>query len=139
MANDKTETIPGSKPIDWFTRMDELQILLNVKLDSLLKLARRADKAKHLQIATIPFITANTEVKWQFPLGTKRFVMHTRSGSAVRMATERGKVAGSQDPYFTLKANTAYSDEDFFIEDFSQTIYFACAVATEVLEIIMGV
>jgi hypothetical protein len=119
---------------DILSRLDSL----NKNIDGLIALAK-ANKARHLQIAVIPFPTANTEVIWKFPLDTKRFTMHTRGGSAVRIANAPGLVAGSLDPYFTLKSYTAYSDEDLNIEDFTQTFYLACAVAGETLEIIMGV
>ena len=93
----------------------------------------------YLNVFNIPFTTANSEVKWQFPKGAKKFTMHTRNGSAVRIATQPGLVAGSNNPHFTLKANTSMDEGDFDIIDFRQTFYFACAQAGEVLEIIVGV
>jgi hypothetical protein len=99
-----------------------------------------SDKIKHLSNGIVRFSVADTEYAYTFPVGTKAFVMHTRGGAAVRLSTEPGVVAsGTQDPRFTLKANTAYDQEDLLIPDTGQTFYFACAVAGEVLEIIVGV
>ena len=90
-------------------------------------------------VANILFPVADAEVKWQFPIGTKRFVMHTRGGAAVRLGTEPGVVAGSVNPYFTLKAGCSYNEDDLGIEDFNEVFYFACSTAGEVLELIIGV
>lgn len=101
-------------------------------------------RAKNLQTAVLPLGAANKEVSYQFSIGTKNFVIHARNGNEVRMSTQQGIVTvdpavESRDPRFTLKANTAYSQDDLNITDFTQTFYFACSVANEVLEIIIGV
>ena len=99
---------------------------------------------KNLRITTLPLGAANTEVEYQFVVGTKSVIIHARNGNEVRMASQQGIVAAdpavaSLEPRFTLKANVAYGQEDLNISDLTQKLYFACGVANEVLEIIRGV
>lgn len=103
-----------------------------------------SDKIKHLSITNVQLPAANTEYVFTFPVGTQGFVMHARNGNIIRMSTEQGVVASdpavqSNNPRFTLKANTVYSQDDLNISDFLQTFYFACGTAGEVLEIITGI
>ena len=145
---------------DMFTRKDELLIQLDKTLRELLGGAPvppgggngggtpppinfPVTTSKKLYVASIPLgATANVEVRYQFPTGTKQFALHARNGNVIRIASEPGKVATSLDPYFTLKANTAFSTEE--MEVLSDPVnafvwYFACSVASEVVEIIIGV
>jgi hypothetical protein len=99
--------------------------------------------SKNLYVVSVPLgATANVEVRYQFPAGTKQIALHTRNGNAIRIASEPGKVAGSNDPYFTLKANNAYCTDNLnTVGDPAnvQAWYFACSVASEIVEIILGV
>jgi len=147
---DPVTGLPKEHFPDRYSRIDEL-LVEEIKLlrDILVKLGGtgggggtvtlESEKAKNLQITSVPFNTADAEVKYQFALGTKSFLMHTRNGNTVRMSTQQGKVESSIDPYFTLKPNTVYNQDELNVRDFSQTFYFACSVAGEVLEIIIGV
>jgi hypothetical protein len=142
--------IPEENLGDRLSRSDELQVMMLKVLRAIAaKLGAPVDgggtpiseKASSLFIATVPLGTADNEVKWQFPVGMKTFVMHSRNGNAVRLATQPGLVTSSSEPYFTLKANTAYSQDDLNIGNVQPypTFYLACAVANEVIEIIIGV
>ncbi len=162
----RTETVgPDGLPqehfSDRYTRSDELMIEV---LKELRKVAAgiggivipdnppsnggvitpESERIKNLRITTLPMPTADTEYPYQFATGTKAFLMHARNGNEIRMSTQQGIVAmdpatESKDPRFTLKANTSYNQDDLNIRDFTQTFYFACSVASEVLEIIIGV
>ncbi len=143
--------IPAENFLDNITRVDELLVIQVGLLKSIAaKLGVPTDGnpgtpsdlggIKNLQIVTLPLgASANVEVPFQFAIGTKSFIIHARNGNAVRMATQQGVVAASQEPYFTLKAGTVYTQDDLLIRDFTQKFYFACSVASEVLEIIQGV
>lgn len=147
MSLAKDEEYPNEQFLDKFSRKDEIIIQLNESIRTLIQTISGITpaqnlppvKVKYLMVVTVPLISMSTEYHYQFPVGTKRFDLHTRNGNAVRIATEPGKVAASNDPYFTLKADTAYSSEDLNIIDFSQTFYFACDADGEVVEMILGV
>jgi len=155
MTMPREETTPAEQLKDRFSRLDELIITTNGLLKSLIArlggttpgdgggtpLPPVSEKATTLIVATIKFDVADKEYAWQFPPGMKTFSMHSRSGNAVRISHTQGTVTPSVEPYFTLKANTAYSQDDLNIKSIQPppTFYFACSVATEVLEIIIGV
>jgi hypothetical protein len=142
------DPIPQEQLLDRLSRNDELIVLL---LGTLRSIAERlggtsgggpiaSDKAVNLRITTIPLGLKDTEVKWQFTPGMKTFVLKTRNGNAVRMATDPGLVAISHDPFFTLNPLTVYSQDDLNIGNVQPypTLYFACGVDNEVLELIIG-
>lgn len=145
------EGYPIEQAADVFTRRDDLLIQLDKTLRQILALTGGGSggggtpvvfpaKAQKLYTASVPLGVANTEVRWQIPAGTKQFGLHTRNGNAIRIASEPGKVAGSLDPYFTLKANTALECTELDIPGTADMIwYFSCSVANEVVEIIIGV
>jgi hypothetical protein len=76
---------------------------------------------------------ADTEYSQALPAGTKKFSIKTRDGTAFRSAFVTGKVAGPVDPYNTIPASTAYSEDGLKLT--SITLYLACAVAGKVAEI----
>lgn len=86
-------------------------------------------------IANIEMPSANTEYSHMLPKGCKKFLLHSRDGTAFRLAFEQGKVATSTPPYFTIKANTAYSEDNLDIRE-DTWFYFACASTGKVVEII---
>jgi hypothetical protein len=158
MVIPKNSVIPNEQYFDRTSRQDELLVVQIGLLKAIAEklgasvsvpgdggsqttIVSESDKSKNLAIITIPLGTADTEKRWQFPIGMKTFVMHSRNGNEVRMATHPGIVADSNEPYFTLKANTAYSQDDLNIGNIQPypTLYFACPAADEVLEIIIGV
>jgi hypothetical protein len=135
-----------------FSRTDELMVVLIEEIKKLNSglpsdgggVPGVSERIKNLQITVVPLGVANNEVKYQFALGTKSFIIHARNGNEIRMSTQQGVVSAdpateSRDPRFTLKANTNYSQDDLNIRDFTQTFYFACGAANEVLEIIISV
>lgn len=85
-------------------------------------------------VKNLHMTVANTEYSYQFPKGVKKFTLHCRDGTAFRLAFETGKVALPTEPYFTVLANVAYNEDNLDVEELH--IYFACAAATKVIEII---
>lgn len=85
-------------------------------------------------IANVPLTIANTQYPYQFPAEVKGFTFHCRTSFAIRYAYREGLVADSQPPYFTLKANTAKSQDDLKSRG-ALRIYFASAEAAVVVEI----
>ena len=89
-------------------------------------------------ISNIEMPSANTEYPdggHPLPKGCKKFLLHCRDGTAFRLAFASGKVAGSTPPYFTIKANTAYSEDNLSVEE-DTWIYLACGSTAKVIEII---
>jgi hypothetical protein len=99
----------------------------------------QSEKATKVQMFSVPMPLANIEYKWQLPFGTKKLSMQCRDSTDVYMATNRGCVAGPYDPYVTLKGGTAYDDQQLNIGNLADisTIYFGCASAGKVVEIII--
>jgi len=96
-------------------------------------------KVTRMSIVNIEMPTADKEYSWQLPKGLKWFTLHTADGTALRIATSSGKVAGSQRPYWTLKLDTSWSEENLDIQGEDDFFYFACGSASKVVEIIVGI
>lgn len=80
---------------------------------------------------------ADTEYSQGLPAGTKKFLVHTRDGTAFRLAFVTGKVAQSIEPYFTIPVNSAYNED--FLGLSGVTLYFASSSANLVMEILVWV
>ncbi len=93
---------------------------------------------REMKIVNVPMPLANTEYVWQLPVGIKRFTLHVRDGTAIRISTERNKVVNYNEPYWTQAANSSWSEWDLNIEE-DKFLYFACALAGKTIEIIVGV
>jgi len=92
---------------------------------------------KDLSPVTTPVIynktmtTADTEYMQELPSDTRKFVTHCRDGTEFRLAFVAGKVATPTAPYLTIKANSAYSEDN--IKSVIK-LHFACASAGKVIE-----
>jgi len=76
---------------------------------------------------------ADTEYSKELPKGCLTFLIHTRDESSFRLAFETGKVATPTEPYFTVPANSGYSE---FEVDGGITLYFASGSSGKIIEII---
>lgn len=85
-------------------------------------------------IYNVSMTLADTEYSQALPAGTKKFLLHTRDGSAFRLAFETGRVAGAIEPYFTVPVNTSYSED--LIEATGLILYFSSSSSNLTLEII---
>jgi len=85
-------------------------------------------------IYNVTMTNANTEYNQALPANCKKFLIHTRDGTSFRLAFVTGKVATPTEPYFTIPASVPYWED--LIQPGSATLYFACAVAGKVVEII---
>ena len=83
-------------------------------------------------IYNVTMTNADTEYSQALPAQTKKFTIHTRDGTAFRLAYVTGKVAAPTEPYFTIPTNGIKS-EDYLTT--SVTLYFACAAAGKIVEI----
>lgn len=89
-------------------------------------------------IINIEMPSADTEYWWQLPRNCKWFTLQVRDGTAIRIATLADKVAKSNPPYFTLKANATWSEDDLDITSEDIFLYFACGSTGKVIEIFVG-
>lgn len=98
---------------------------------------RRQDgqRAKKPSIVNINIVDADTEYSHMLPIGCKRFTLHVRDGTAIRLSFTRGVVAKPDPGYWTLKANNSWSEARLDIEA-DTWLYFACDSTAKVLEII---
>lgn len=83
----------------------------------------------------ITLTVADTEYSQALPAGCKAFEFYSRGGFETRFAFTPGKVATPTAPYFTLKANDAYSSPEGMNLS-SKTIYFGTDQAGDVIELI---
>ncbi len=98
------------------------------------ELAKKVNRATTPPIYNVTMTNADTEYPQALPANTKKFLIHTRDGTAFRLAFVTGKVAGPTAPYFTIPTDVPYWED--FIEPSSLTLYFACGSAGKVVEII---
>ena len=84
-------------------------------------------------IYNVTMTSADTEYNQALPANVKKFLIHTRDGTAFRVAFITGKVATPTAPYFTVLTNDAYYEDDIKA---SVTLYFGCASAAKIAEII---
>ena len=98
------------------------------------------DKANKIVMANIDIPRANEEVPWAIPKGCIWFTLQVRDGTAVRVAVESGKVASSQPPYFTLKADNSWDERTFGIDPrHGFPLFLACSTASKVVEVMLGI
>lgn len=96
---------------------------------------KKLNKATTPVVVNVTMTNADTEYSSTLPASTKKFLIHTRDGTAFRIAFVTGKVAAPTEPYFTIPINTDYNED--FIEPTALTLYFACAEAAKVAEIVV--
>jgi prolyl-tRNA editing enzyme YbaK/EbsC (Cys-tRNA(Pro) deacylase) len=82
---------------------------------------------------TVTLAIANTQYSITLPDGTKRFSMQPRTNADVRFAFETGKVAGSVEPFATMKSGSPYTEWDV---ETNTIIYFASGTAGTIVEIV---
>ena len=86
-------------------------------------------------IYNVTMTLADTEYSQALPANTKKFLIHTRDGTAFRLAFVTGKVATPTAPYFTILANDSYYED--LIQPTTLTLYFGCASAGKIIELIV--
>lgn len=89
-------------------------------------------------ILTKTLTNANEEYSQALPAGCKHFSMQCRTGFEIRFAFETGKVAGSTEPFATMKVGTGFTAPEKF-QAAAETLYLACAAAGKVVEIVAWV
>jgi len=86
-------------------------------------------------VKVIDIADANTEYKYEFEEGVQKLLFHMRDATDLRYAFEGGKVAGSTDPYMTLKANSDFNEDNLDIPT-GTTIYFSAAAGSKKVELL---
>ena len=77
--------------------------------------------------------SANTEYSQTLPVGTRKFLIKCRASYAIKLAfvsTESGTT------YVTIPPDRAYKEEDLSLSG-TRILYFQCATAAQVAEIIV--
>jgi hypothetical protein len=86
-------------------------------------------------IVNIEVPEANTEYSQRLPKDTRKFAIHTRDGTAFRFAFDPGHVAKSQDPFFSVWANTSYPVDNILTHS-KEEIFVACPSSGKVVELL---
>lgn len=87
-------------------------------------------------VYVLSLVTANTEYSQALPDNTRVFTVQLREAHDTRLAFATGKVAGSTDPFLTLKSGQAFNSPEKLASS-GQTIYAACGTANVHLEILV--
>jgi len=117
--------------------MDDNELNILQSIDASLKELVRLTTAKISQeprIFEIPLPVANTEVRWQLPLGVKRFILQCRTNQDVLVSTIRGVVSTPLPGYFTIKAGTSWSEFDSYIGTLDRILYLASSGTNIIVE-----
>ena len=85
-------------------------------------------------IYNVTMTLANTEYSQALPANATRFSLQCHTNFAIRFAYETGRVAAPIAPYSLVKAGWNYYEQD--IDATGRTLFFACANAAQVAEII---
>lgn len=96
-----------------------------------------SNKADKLAVVNVVMASADKEYRWQFPRGCMGFAMQCRDGTAVRFSFKAGIVANSDQGYATIKTDGAFDETDLNIQSGDEAIYFACASAGKIVEIVV--
>jgi len=88
------------------------------------------------KIYNVTMAEANKEYSQSLRNDCLTFLIHTRDESSFRLAFEPGKVATPTKPYFTVLADSGYSEFEIMTPDGLLTLYFASASTGKVIEII---
>lgn len=96
----------------------------------------RKTKSRIPKIINKTMETANKEYEIGIPPLTKRFTMHMReTDKEFRLAFEKGRVATPKEPYFTVKTNGDYWEDDLELNEIFY-LYVACASAGKTIEVV---
>lgn len=83
-------------------------------------------------IYNVTMTTQNTEYSQALPSGTKKFLIKCRTSYAIKLAFVAN---ASGTTYVTVPADRAFKEEDLSLSG-SRTLYFQCATAGQVAEIV---
>lgn len=84
-------------------------------------------------IYNVTMTLADTEYSQALPANLRKFLVQTRDGAVFRLAFATGKVAGPTEPYLTVRSPY---NEDLILVESPLTLYFGCAEAGKVVEIV---
>lgn len=96
-----------------------------------------AAEGKYPSVYNVTLTDADTEYSKVLSPSTKKFTIQVRGSASVRCAFTTGKVAGSTNPYFTIKAGAIYWEDGLNLRLNSLTLYLASSTAGTVVEIIV--
>lgn len=82
-------------------------------------------------VNTVTMTDADTEYSWAIPNGAGSFTVQCRNGYDIKICFTSGE---SGTTYFTIKTGSAYYETN--VSSYGNTLYFQCAAAGQVLEIV---
>lgn len=95
----------------------------------------QADYGQAPAVYVIDAPVANTEYSLELPRPVKAIRIQARDSTDVRLAFEAGKVAGSTDPYHTVKGGNPYEEKNLFWN--KAIIYVATGSASKKVEVLV--
>lgn len=91
------------------------------------------DYGENAQDLTIAMASADTEYPQLLPEGVKAIEIQAREAVDIRFSFATGKVAGSTEPFRTLKSGTVYLKDLLYLN--ATTLYVACASTGKNVEV----
>jgi hypothetical protein len=104
----------------------------NVVLPGIRRVLVDSDVVQVPTIANVSVPTANTEVSFSFPTGTKRFELRARNTAVLKLSYAAGQ---SGSTFLSIPAGSSYL-EDGIDPSMAITIYLQTAVASTTVEIV---
>jgi len=95
-----------------------------------------APRAKRPSVVNIKMVSADTEYPHKLPIGCKRFQMQCRDATDIRFATEQGKIATPDPPYYTVKSGTVFRSGGNLDIQGDMWLYLACDSTNKYVEIL---
>ena len=93
-------------------------------------------RAKKPSVVNIKMVSADTEYPHKLPIGCKRFQIQCRDATDFRFATEMGKIAKPDPPYYTVKSGTVHRSGGGLDIQGDVWLYFACDSTNKYVEIL---
>lgn len=116
---------------------DDTNNLLRVGLQAGSAVIGKVDPATSaITIYTVTLTLANTEYSQALPANCRGFDMQPRTNVDVRWSNVTGKVAGSTEPFMTMKVGAGFSSPPLAQGASPSTIYLASATAGTIVEIV---
>ena len=131
----------GSWFSDVWAYLSNIQYLMeqqtNVQTVLISMASRLIPKATRIMFYNVKMVVADREYSQRLPNGTKGYTAQVTDGTAFRLQTEPGRVAGANRPYWSVPTNTSYDEEG--LDLVSTTLYFASSTPAKTVEIAVKV
>jgi len=119
----------------WYS--DAWNYLANIQELITTLVSGQTSAATRLIVYTVKTAVADRQYSQLLPANTKGFTIQVTDGTAFRLSTEPGRVAGANRPYWTVPTNSSFDETDLDLTN--TTLYFASSTADKTIEIFVKI